>query len=396
MFAERRLQICASGIIAAYVVGILVSWTINRGVWAVLPDGTLSNIDFCWIWVSGKFAASSDPSRVYDHSVYAAAQDMFYRPGECLFMHQYIYPPTFLFFAYPLGFLPYLMSFTVWVIATLLLYQATVWMIIPRGAAVLAAMTPAVVVKNVQLGHTGFLVAALIGLSLVFAEHRRWLAGIFLGLLTCKPQYGVLFPFALLASRNWPALASVTVTGAVLGLAAAFTFGSHGWPAFIHTLFDRNAGLSPDEQVELSLQSVYSLLYWAGAGRMIAWSVQAVTAVLVALVVATLWAKPISFRLKAAVLCAGSVIVTPYVLAYDLCILSIAAAFLVSDGLSSRFLPGERAVILVCWGVLFFPTAPLAPFICAALILLVVRRVTGVPPTNAPRSLASDAAVVAR
>ncbi|HEX3521768.1 MAG TPA: glycosyltransferase family 87 protein [Stellaceae bacterium] len=395
IFAERRLQICASGIIAAYAVGILVSWMINRGVWAVLPDGTLSNIDFCWIWVSGKFAASSDPSRIYDHSVYAASQDMFYRPGECLFMHQYIYPPTFLFFAYPLGFMPYLLAFAIWVIATMLLYQATVWMIIPRGAAVLAAMTPAAAVKNIQLGHTGFLVAALIGLSLVFAERRRWFAGIFLGLLTCKPQYGVLFPFALLASRNWPALGSATASAGVLGLAAALVFGSHGWPDFIDTLFDRNAGLSPDEQVVLSLQSVYTLLNWAGAGATIGWSMQAAAAVLVALGVAILWAKPISFALKAAFLCAGSVVVTPYVLAYDLCILSIAVAFLVSDGLSSRFLPGERAVILVCWGVLFFPAPPLAPFICAALILLVVRRVTGVPPGNAPRSVASDAAVVA-
>jgi Na+/H+ antiporter NhaA len=181
----------------------------------------------------------------------------------------------------------------------------------------------------------------------------------------------------------------------VLGLAAALVFGSHGWPDFIDTLFDRNAGLSPDEQVVLSLQSVYTLLNWAGAGATIGWSMQAAAAVLVALGVAILWAKPISFALKAAFLCAGSVVVTPYVLAYDLCILSIAVAFLVSDGLSSRFLPGERAVILVCWGVLFFPAPPLAPFICAALILLVVRRVTGVPPGNAPRSVASDAAVVA-
>jgi alpha-1,2-mannosyltransferase len=79
--------------------------------------------------------------------------------------------------------------------------------------------------------------------------------------------------------------------------------------------------------------------------------------------------------LKAACLCASSVIVTPYVLAYDLCILSIAASFLVSDNLSCRFLAGERAVILVCWGVLFLAAAPFAPFICTALIFLVVRRV---------------------
>ena len=391
IFTERRLQIYGSGIIASYAAGILLSWVLYRGVWAVLPDGTLSNIDFCWIWVSGKFAASSDPSRVYDHSAYAAAQGVFYRPGECLFMHQFIYPPTFLFLSYPLGMMPYLVAFTMWVIATLLLYQATVWMVISRAAAVLAAITPAAV-KNIQLGHTGFLVAALIGLSLVFAERRRWLSGLFLGLLTFKPQYGVLFPLALLASRNWPALASATATGGMLGLAAAFAFGSHDWPAFIDTLFDRNAGLSPDQEVALSLQSVYSLLYWAGAGTTIAWTVQVGAAMLVALAIAITWAKPIALRLKAALLCASSVIVTPYVLAYDLCILSIAAAFLVSEGLSSGFLPGERVVILVCWGILFLPAAPLAPFTCAALIFLIVRRIVASQRKNVARSVASPSA----
>jgi hypothetical protein len=190
IFAERRLLIYGSGVLIAYALGVLVSWRRYRGVWAVLPDGSLSNIDFCWIWVSGKFAASSDPSWIYDHSVYAAAQDIYYPPSECLFMHQYIYPPTFLFFSYPLGLMPYLLAFTIWVIATLLLYEATVWMVIPRAEAVVAAITTAAAVKNIQLGHTGFLVAALIGLSLVFAERRPWVSGIFLGLLTCKPQSG--------------------------------------------------------------------------------------------------------------------------------------------------------------------------------------------------------------
>ncbi len=378
IFTERRLRLFGSILVAAYVLGVLLAWGLYRGDWAVLPDGTLSNIDFCWIWVSAKFAASGDPSRIYDQTVYAAAQDIYYPPGECLFMHQYIYPPTFLFFVYPLGFLPYLIAFATWVIATLLLYQATVWMIIPRAAAAVVAMTPAVVMKNIQLGHTGFLVAALIGLSLIFAERLPWVSGIFLGLLTCKPQYGVLFPFALLASRNWRALGSATATSIVLGLAAAFAFGSDGWPSFISTLFDRNAGLSPDQQVELRLQSVYSLIRWAGADVTIAWAVQVAVAVVVGLAVTVIWAKPISFPLKAALLCAGSVMVTPYVLAYDLCILSIAVAFVASEGLSVGFQPGERFVILICWGVLFLPATPLAPVICAALLFLVTRRVLAV------------------
>ena len=393
IFNERRLQIYGSSVVAAYALGGLVSWGLSRGVWAVLPDGSLSNIDFCWIWASGKLVASSDPSQIYDHSVYAAAQQMFYRPGECLFMHQYIYPPAFLFFSYPLGLMPYLAAFTVWVIATFILYGATVWTIIPRAVALVAAITPAAV-KNIQLGHTGFLVAALIGLSLVLAERRPWLSGISLGLLACKPQYGVLFPLALLASRNWRAFVSAVAMSAALGLAAALAFGFHGWLDFVETLFDRNLGLSPDDEVELSLQSVYSLLRGMGAGATAAWIVQAAAAALVALAVAVVWAKPISFALKAAFLCAGSVILTPYVLAYDLCILTIAVAFLVSDGLDFGFLPGERIVMLFGWGALFLPTVPLAPVFCAAFLFLILRRISAFGRSNMLRSMPIYPAVI--
>jgi len=64
------------------------------------------------------------------------------------------------------------------------------------------------------------------------------------GLLSCKPQYGVLVPLAFLVSRNWRAFASATATSIVLGVVAGIAFGFRGWPAFIEALFDRNAGLS--------------------------------------------------------------------------------------------------------------------------------------------------------
>jgi len=64
------------------------------------------------------------------------------------------------------------------------------------------------------------------------------------------------------------------------------------------------------------------------------------------------------------------------VLGYDLCVLSIATAFLVKDGLSRGFLPGERVVMLVCWAGLIFMMAPAIPIaICVALLILIARRI---------------------
>ena len=228
---------------------------------------------------------------------------------------------------------------------------------------------------NIDFGHNGFVTAALVGFSLVFAERRPWLSAPFLGLLTYKPQLGLLFPPALLASRNWRALAGAAAIGVLLGAAAAIAFGEQGWPSFVDAVLTRNSMWSPDGTTELNVQSVLGLLHRAGVSASIAWAVQLVVAAIVGLAVCTLWSKPIPYSLKAAALCVGSVTVTPYALFYDLCVLTIAVAFLVKDALARGFLPGERTMILVCWAGLFLARTPIGPIIYAALLFLIARRI---------------------
>jgi len=227
LFTEHNLYLYASGAVVAIAIAlILLWWGKVRGDWVVSRDGTIGTIDFCWIWVSSKIAVSSDPSAINDPAAVTALYDKLFNPGECLFRHhQYIYPPTFLFFIYALGFLPYLAAFALWVVATFILYEVAIYAIVRRSVALIVAIAPFPVVKNIQLGHNGFLTAGLVGLSLVFVESRPWLSGIFLGMLTFKPQLGLLFPLALLASRNWRTLASATATSLIFAVTAAIAFG---------------------------------------------------------------------------------------------------------------------------------------------------------------------------
>jgi hypothetical protein len=67
--------------------------------------------------------------------------------------------------------------------------------------------------------------------------------------------------------------------------------------------------------------------------------------------------------------------VTPYVQIYDLCILSIAIAFLVKDSLLGGFLPGERTAILTCWVGLFLLLKPLGLILYGVILFLIVRRI---------------------
>ena len=270
--------------------------------------------------------------------------------------------------------MPYSMALAVWMMATLFLYLAAVYAIIPRPAAVIAALTPYPVFFNTLLGHNGFLTAGLIGLTLALMERRPWLSGIFLGLLTYKPQFGILFPFALLASRNWRVLLGASATSVMFGITATIAFGYQIWTLFIAALADRASSLSEVPGLNIPLVPAFGFLRLVGVSTYASWTAQLAVTAIVAATVSILWARPIPHSLKAASLGIGSLLAAPHVIGYDVCILSIAVAFLVEDGLSRGFLPGERAIMLMCWAGLILLTGPIPAIICVVLLVLVVRR----------------------
>jgi hypothetical protein len=337
IFTEWRLRFYGTGMLAAYVV--MIAWAASR-----LPPNC---VDFGRIWLSGVFAASGHPLGAYDYPVFAAAQRALFGKG-CYLFH-FVYPPSFLLFTYPFGLMPYRIAFAAWNFATLALYAAAVHAIVPRRTAVILAMTPFVVLINFDIGQNGCLTAALMGLSLICLERRAWQSGLWLGLMSYKPHLIVLFPIALVASRNWRSLAAAGLVAAVLAIAAAIAFGQDGWRLFFDSLLSRNAAaLNADDSVQINLFSVYGVLRWAGASAWVSWSAQLAVAGALVPAICVLWARPIPGSLKAAAICAGSLIITPYVQYYDFCILPIAVAFLIREGLTRGFFPGERTALLMC------------------------------------------------
>ncbi len=75
--------------------------------------------------------------------------------------------------------------------------------IVGRAFGLLLAIAFPMVFTNTLVGQNGFLTAALIGGTLYLMPVRPVLAGICLGLLSYKPQYGLLFPIVLIAAAQW-------------------------------------------------------------------------------------------------------------------------------------------------------------------------------------------------
>jgi hypothetical protein len=387
IFTERRLHLYAVGVVVAYAISLFMRFSFDS--WLFHPNGSPSCIDFSHFWVSGSLAGSADPAVVYNDSAFSAGRATLAGGDRCMRgINHFVYPPIYLFFTYPLGLMPYLPAFAAWILVTLLLYLTAIYLIVPRSLAVLVALSPFPVFFNFFLGQNGFLLAGLIGLCLALMERRPRLSGVLLGLLTFKPQLGILFPFALLASHKWRVLVSAAVTSVVLAIMSVVVFGYEGWTSFIHALVDREPSLGakaaasfsssadPLPRVPVWLDSVYGFLFTAGVSVPIAWAVQLAIAGGVATVVCWLWAKPLPHSLKAALLCSAAPLATPFVHGHDLCVLAIAGAFLVKDGLARGFLPGDRLVMLFAWILLISCSQDFSSgwIPCTVVLALVVRR----------------------
>src|SRR5262249_47044662 len=146
------------------------------------------------------------------------------------------YPPTFLFILAPFALLPYLTAFLTWDLVTLTGCVAVVCLIVKRRPAIALVLASPFTAWNFFAGQNGFLTALLLGASLLFLERRPVVAGVFIGWLTYKPQFGILLPVALVAANQWRAAASAAATFAFFGVASTAIFGAGVWGGFARSL----------------------------------------------------------------------------------------------------------------------------------------------------------------
>jgi hypothetical protein len=276
--------------------------------------------------------------------------------------------------------LPYFAAFLTWESVTLVSCIAVVYLIVRRQPAISLMLTSPFAAWNFLIGQNGFLSASLLGASLLLLERRPMLAGVFIGSLTYKPQFGILLPVALIAARQWRACFSAAVTAILLAAASVAAFGVNGWAAFPRALFAQGDGIMfASRDWGFLLQTVYGLILVLHGGVALAWLAQGVAAAAVGVIVWLVWRSPVRYALKAATLSSAALIATPYALAYDLAAIAIPVAFLASDQIRCGLLRGEQTTMIALFVVSLavIPTAGKAPVgavILVALLCLILRR----------------------
>jgi hypothetical protein len=291
------------------------------------------------------------------------------------------YPPTFTLFLFPVAMLPYVTAFLTWESVTLAGCIAVVYLIVRRQPAISLMLASPFTAWNFLIGQNGFLTASLLGGSLLFLERRPVLAGLFIGCLTYKPQFGILLPVALVAARQWRACVSATSTAIFLVAASVADFGTDAWAAFPGALFAQGSeAMSAGPEWGFPFQTVYGLIRFLNGGAALALFAQVATALGVGVMVWLIWRSPVRYALKAAALSTGALIATPYALAYDLAAMTVPVAFLASDQIRCGLLRGEQTTMIALFvaSLAVIPTtgkAPVGAVILVALLYLILRRV---------------------
>jgi arabinofuranan 3-O-arabinosyltransferase len=343
--------------------------------WIYDPNGLGIPNDFVNVWAAGRLALEGHPALAWDWDIQ--------RPIELAVLKQdfpgyfaWHYPPPFLFVASVLARFSYADAFMGWVFVSFIPYLVVMRAIVGRPFGWMLALAIPMVISNALVGQNGFFTAALIGGTLYLMPIRPVLAGICLGLLTYKPQYGLLFPLVLVATSQWRVFFTAAAVTVMMALASWLAFGIESWQAFFHWMpMFSQAFLTEGKATWWKLQSLFSLVRFFGGTEQLAWIFQWILSAVVAVVLVMIWRSRVSYSLKAAALATGTLLVTPYLFMYDMMVLAIPIAFLVRVGLRSGFrryeLPalGCAGALIISFMFLGEPTGFSASVIVAGLIV---------------------------
>ena len=269
-------------------------------------------------------------------------------PGTVLF-RPFFYPPNWRLMLLPLGLLAVGPAYGAFMIttaaaATALEGRRDWW-------GWLAAVSSPAAVWVVLAGQNTFLSLACFYGGLRLLDRSPATAGILLGLLSYKPQI-VLVPLALLAARQWRALAWTAGTVAVLSLASAGVFGFELWLAFIDAAREAGSARVANIMFERIFMHMTTLLAAArivGLPPGFAGAIQLAGAALAVTAVWFAFRRHPSSDARTAVLVTATFLVSPYTLNYDLLLMMPAAVALFRRGVADGFYPLERSVYLLLW-----------------------------------------------
>jgi len=307
------------------------------------PLGDFLALDFLSFWSAADLAISGNSLLPFQTQVFLDHQETITGQERAF---AFFYPPTWLSAVLPLGLLPFKAAYLLFnAIGFVVLFLAGRLILGDNKQALILCAFPAAM-NCMMHGQNAFISAALLGAALGCNQYRRYvLAGVFIGLLSFKPQLGLIIPLALVFSRNWQTFVAAAATTLLMGLQSWLMFGTETWVAFFEQLPIANHVLKEGHVEWEKMVSIYAAMRVFGLEDRAAFIIQLIAAAGILFLLFKSWTAQRSMAQMSAVLVGGGLLSTPFALSYDLLILAIPIAFIVSEALENQFLTWEKSTL---------------------------------------------------
>ncbi len=287
-------------------------------------------------------------------------------------LHPWVYPPTFLLLFLPFGALPPLASLVTFLASGFVALVAAVRPYVrtglPRTIVLFSLVLCPAVPFNVMTGQNAFFIGALLVGGFAMLARSPILAGILLGILSFKPQLWLLVPVALVAAREWRALASTAATALLLAVATLPVFGLEIWHAWLALATGANRAYAAWlTQGRLNGISVFActVRLWMPSGigienaaaylsehhwvEVLGNIAQFVATAAAAVLVYRAFRQPHPGALPLAVLLAAAILAAPHVSNSDAVLLGLAAGLAIAVPGRQKLSGGAVALAAIVW-----------------------------------------------
>lgn len=346
----RRLAI--AWMTASAIAAALHLWSETR-VGLTNGHGNPLGEDFVNYWSGAVLAARGQWRTVYDFAAFHAFQRA--TVGGPIDLYHYSYPPVMLMLSAPLALLPYAAALALWSAAGWSAFALVLRRLWPSPSSTLYALAVPAVFVNLMSGQNGLFSAAIIGGGLATLPRRPVLAGALFGaLFACKPQLALLLPLALLAERNWRALAALLCAALVLAAATLPLYGWPIWSAYAERVAILRHAVLENGATWPYMPSIFVMARRLAAPILAAYAAQAAASIGLAALVLWTWSRRnLPRATKNAILVLCLLLATPYVQNYDLAVAALVPVWMLSSRPSDA--PKRGWVVLAAAALLAAP-----------------------------------------
>jgi hypothetical protein len=348
-FIRRLVLGLAAGLIATYTGFLATEISQSRDL--VYSVGTPVGGDFVAFYTAAHEAAKGRASEAYDPKAFEARLRE-YAPAMQQYGLTWQYPPTFFLLISPLTSLSYPPGYVLWTGLTAAAFFYILFLAGFRWGYLLVILAAPTTFTAVLTGQTGFLSAALLIAATCFAGRHPIAAGLAAAALTTKPQLGLLLPFAYIAAGYWRAFTTAALGAIGLLVLSIAVFGFETWTAFFQGFFGAADNLTSGRFQFSRMLTPFAAARLAGVSPFTAILFHGAFALTAAAAVALIWRRLNDTRLRAAALCAGVLLASPYGGHYEMVVLALPAAVLAKNGLERGWLRYERILLVA---IFFLP-----------------------------------------